>query len=572
MRTFIFSLLMIANVLVASAQVEVTTSSFDLESQKKHKNWRIGDAGIESGTGNVFVKFFLPNCDVTKSSDFSYNYTTFNGISWKVDKLIFDAGFNYVDTKSTLYQTTREALFNNEHVFGKKYNPLIAGAVVNSLVGTAAPSGPIDNSFMFTTIVSGFAAVTGFKIGKSFITTQLSGEMTKLRGDICAENPVLIRETTVDSKEAKGQMWIPVFNHPVPNGGHILFNTVGVIKEEKQHYIFRKYDKNANIVLEKTFTFDYQCIITSKVIEKAPGEYDYVFVAIPIHYKKSKIKVAPASNYEFFLIDGSNFEIKERLAFTAPKSQWVIDQVIRVNDATYLVGACSAKNTEYADIFAAPKDENYHNLQVVKIQNGKLIYAKSALNNELKKAVKTTAGLKSESSVHTHMIGATLNEVNGNLVYQGQQHGVGVGGVSVMGKAVSGPKVGPLQAFVFDSNGDLSAVLSKQEKESARSYVTFSKDGRKFYWLLEDVGLYNELKGNLIIPKKAKEQITALSVLTYDFGSRNITKFQEFANDEWAINYKNPILMDSDDSLLLLGNKITRKAKDSEIVFVTVRK
>lgn len=576
MRTFIISLMMISTVLGASAQVEVTTKSFDLESQNKHKNWRFGDAGIESGTGNVYVKMFIPECDVTRSSDFSYNYTTFNGISWKFDKLVFDAGFNYIDTKSTFYNTTREALLNNEHVFGKKFNPIIAGSTLNvvasTFAGTAVPAGPIDNSYMYTTIVSGTSGITGFKVGTSFITTQLIGEMTKTRGDICGENPVVIRESSTDSKEAKGQMWIPVFNHPVPNGGHILFNTVGVIKEEKQHYIFRKYDKTANIIREKTFTFDYQCIITAKVIEKAPGEFDYVFVAIPIHYKKSKMPVAPASNYQFFLIDGNSFEVKEQLAFTAPKSQWIIDQVIRVNGATYMVGASGAKNTGYADIFNLPKDENFQNLQVVKIQDGKLIYAKSVLNSDLKKAIKVTEGLKSVSAINTHMKGVTLTEVNGNLVYQGQQYGAAAASVKVMGKTVGGSKIGPLQAFIFDANGDISAVLSKQEKENARSYVSLSKDGSKFYWLLEDVGLYNEFKDSQIIPKKAKVVITGLSVITYDFASRNITKFQDFANDEWAINFKNPILMDSDDTILLLGNKITRKAKDSEIVFVSVRK
>lgn len=76
--------------------------------------------------------------------------------------------------------------------------------------------------------------------------------------------------------------------------------------------------------------------------------------------------------------------------------------------------------------------------------------------------------------------------------------------------------------------------------------------------------------------KKAVKTTSGLksesSVLTCDFSSRNISKFQELANDEWAINYKNPILMDSDNTLLLLGNKITKRAKDSEIVFVTIRK
>jgi hypothetical protein len=54
--------------------------------------------------------------------------------------------------------------------------------------------------------------------------------------------------------------------------------------------------------------------------------------------------------------------------------------------------------------------------------------------------------------------------------------------------------------------------------------------------------------------------------------TNNITKFQILENDEWAVNYKNPILMDNDNTILMLGNKITKKAKESEIIFITIKK
>lgn len=555
--------------LIISAQVEVSSKSFDLESQNKHKNWRAREAGIDATTGNVYVKMVQPICDVSYSSDASYNYTTFNGLNWNIDKLIFDPNFNYIETQAKKYGSTKEALLNNENVFGKKYN-VYFGSV--SFVGMAMPKGKIDNSFMFTNIVSGSAGWGGFKVATSYIGLKITGQTSKTTTDKCGELAASYKVSSEDAKEAKGQMWIPIYNNPVPNGGNILFNTSGVLKEEKQHFVFRKYDGNATVTKEKTFTFDYQCLITAKEIEIAPGVFDYVFVTTPIKYKKSKVTVAPANNYEYFLIDGTTFEIKEQLAFTTPKSNWVIDQAVRENGTTYLIGGCSEKDTEYLDFFKTPNNDNFENIQVVKIQDGKLAYAKSIMNNDLKPAFKSVDGLKSTSSINFYMSGSKLDVINGKLVYHGQQLKVGSGSVKVMGQTTNGSKLGALQAFVFNETGDLDAVLSKQTNEQARAHISFSKDGKKLFWLLEDVGRYNVFKDNMIYSKKSNEVITSLSVLSYDLDAKAITKFQNLENDEWAVNYNNPILMEDESSMILLGNKITKKAKDSEIVFITIKK
>ncbi len=66
--------------------------------------------------------------------------------------------------------------------------------------------------------------------------------------------------------------------------------------------------------------------------------------------------------------------------------------------------------------------------------------------------------------------------------------------------------------------------------------------------------------------------VSSLSILTYDLETNAIAKFQNLENEEWAVNYKNPILMDNENTILILGNKITKKAKDSEIVFITIKK
>lgn len=542
--------------LALNAQVEVTTKSFDLESQNKHKNWRVGEAGIDPKTGNVFVNMLQVYCDATTS----YNEITFRGLGWNIDKLVFDNGFNFVEAKSMRYKSTEEAILNGQNVYGKKYNVILGSGIAGSaLNGIAMPKGAIDNSYMFTNIVTGTSGMTGFKVATSYISLKVDGQDTKTRGVVCSENPAVFKVTSEDAKEEKGQRWIPMYNNPVPNGGNVLFNTVGVIKEEKQHYVFRKYDKNANVIKEQTFTFDYQCILNGKEIEKAPGEFDYVFIAIPINYKKSKMPLAPANSYQYFYVDGNTYEIKEQLTFTAPNSEWLVNHVMYGNGATYLVGTCGEKNTVYADIFSVPKLDAYENIQIAKIENGKLVYVKSAMNKDLKPALKTIEGLKSSTSVNFCMPYASLNMSNGKLIYSGQQE---YGGIK-----------GALQTIIIDENGKIETILSKQEKTIARSNLSFSKDGKKLFWLLENVEKYNDINNIFTLtPKKAREVISSLSVLTYDLGTNTIAEFKNLENEEWAINYKNPILMDNENTILMLGNKITKKAKESEIVFITIKK
>jgi len=205
-------------------QVEVTSKKFNLKDQYKQANWKPQEAGIDASTGNIFVKISMPNCETSKSSDGSYVYTEFKGLSWTVDKLIFDPSFNYLRTESKRYDSSAEALLNEEYIYGKKYNAILGGSITSiigsSLGGVAMPAGQIDNSNLFSTIVSGTSGIGGFKLGTSYIGIQLSAQTSKYGPDVCGENPAVYKVDVTDSKEEKGQKWIPIYNNPVPNGGN----------------------------------------------------------------------------------------------------------------------------------------------------------------------------------------------------------------------------------------------------------------------------------------------------------------------------------------------------------------
>lgn len=557
-KNIVFAILLIA-VMQVKAQVEFTTKNFDLESQNKHKNWKIIDAGVDKSTKKIYVKFASPSCDIDKSTIGSMTTTTFKGLAWKIDQLLFDNTFNYLSTDSKNYANTFDAIANNEYVYGKKFNTIMAAGLGTALGGLAMPSGSIDNSFMGTKIVTGIAGIGGFKIGNSQIGIKVGGESGKWGPDQCFENAAVFKIDNKPAKEEKGQRWIPMFNHAIPNGGHILFNTSGVNKDEtKQHYIFRKYDGDANVINDKALTFDYQCLIFAKEIEMAPGKFDYVFVTLPINYKKSTIKVNPANQYEYIRIDGTSFETKHQITFTAPNSQWLIKNVYEKDGAIYLLGDAGKTADEYQD-FSVPKSSDFPNFQIAKISNGKLDYINVIKEEQIKSATQNINNEKVKPEMHLKTVDVQMDVVNGKFIYSGQQFEDGKRGEAIINA-------------IFNDKGELESLLVK-EAEFSKGNITFSADKKTMYWLVQDVTEYNkwDKKVGSITAKDSKQLLTALHIVKYDFSSKT-AQYKSLVNEEWGILYKEPILYEAENEIVLLAGKITKKAKESELVFVSIKK
>lgn len=555
-KTIITSVLGIS-FMALNAQVEVTSKNFDLESQNKHKSWFIKGANTDKETGKTYINFVKGQCDVSTTSDASFIYTNYKGVKYNVEKLIFDKDFNYLETVSKKYESTAEAILDNIPIFGKKFN---------------IPYDPffpyqIDNTYMFTTVVT-----YGYTAGKDIVSSYVG---LKLRGsesmglNYCDDIVKRYGESGAANRQSKGEKWYPIYSNPVPNGGNILYSTVGVLKEDKQHYVFRKFDKDLNLLKEQTFTFDYQCLITAKSIEKAPGIYDYVFISMPLN-GKSKAKTVAPYNYEYFYIDGETYEIKEQVKFTAPNTRWFIDQVIRNNNSTYIIGGCADNNKEYTDVKGSG-DDDFQNLQVAKFENGNLVYIKSHLNKDLVASLKTSKEFESNSKVSSRMVGTTLNVSNNKLIYQGRSFKGGTSGFAVVGQPIGGASYLGLQAFVLNEDGGIDAVLSSKG-ENLGSSVSFSNDGKKLHWFSYDMEKYNKFKDGVMYANKSKFLINSLAVISYDFDAKNISKFQNLENEEWAISHNNPFLMEDENKIIMLGYKITKKAKESEVVFITIKK
>jgi hypothetical protein len=545
------------------AQVEITTKTFELESQNKHKGWSILDAGRDNNN-QIYIKFSQPLCDETKNG--WTGTRTYRGLKWNIDKLYFDDQFSFKNTESKKYESSEDALVAGEYVFGKTFMPVMAGGVGGAILsGAGLPPKPITNAYMFTKIVVPSVAITGFKIITSGIGCQPLVNDSKTKGTTCGEIPVAETFNSEDAKQEKGQRWIALYNNPVPNGGNIFFATSGVNKDEtKAHYVFRKYNENAAVVKELSITLDYQGLPTVKEIEKAPGVFDYVVIVNPFYYKKSKQPKTTPLKYEYFRIDGETFEIKERIAFDGVYSKWLVENVLEKDGAVYVVGQCSDSKEKYSTF--DPYDFKEMNAyQVVKISNGKVDYVNGFNKKEGEAVLKTVSGVKGKAGVSYVLNSFQVNVVNGRLIIAGQ---------SVVGVS-KGNDRDAMVSMIIGTDGKLMAYLAKPEKTYSKATVHFSKDGNTMYWAIQDVSTYNDIVDEgtgSIAAKKYKFIAANLGVVKYDLSKNELGNWQSLANEEWALNFTNSFLYDSDTEIVFVGRKLTKKAKESEIVFVSMRK
>jgi hypothetical protein len=169
-------------------------------------------------------------------------------------------------------------------------------------------------------------------------------------------------------------------------------------------------------------------------------------------------------------------------------------------------------------------------------------------------------GAKGSAKTSFHNMNIKIHAVNNKLLVSAQNNFAG--------------KLGPLVAMVFDGNGNLENYLAKPEKIIARGSLHFTADGKTAYWVLQDLGAYNKYdsKTGVLTANKVKFLANAMHVVKYDIASKQAAPIQSFVNEEWALDYNNTQLYETATEILFLGKKLTKKAKESELVFIQLKK
>ncbi len=550
--------------LFLQAQVEVTTKNFELASQNKHKNWAIIDAGRDSITHEIYVKFAQSICDMNKNV--WTGTRTYKGLKWNIDKLVFSDTYEFIRTDTKKYESSEEALLNDEFVFGKTYMPIAANIGKSIWQGGANLPRPVNNSFMFSNVVSGTAGISGFKVNISAIGCQPLANDTKTQGTQCGEIPVIENLSSDDLKEAKGQKWYPLYNNPVPGGGNILFSTVGVNPDpNKAHYVFRKYNENATVIKEVTFSYDYQCLPTVKEIEKAPGVFDYIIIMKPFFYKKSKQPTTNPLNFEYIRVDGESFEVKERINMEGIYGNWAIEHVKEIDGVIYIVGNSSNQKNTFTT-FDGFTIKEFPILQIAKISHGKVDYVKAFSKADLTGKIQMVNGVKGKVEPWLYFNDVQIHAKNGNLFLSGQTV------KSINSKYEQDRSA--IVTMVFDSDGNLNTYLAKPEEEYSRFNLHFTKDGNTFYWSFFDYAKYNKMlnENGAMEAKHKLGLMSGLGICKYSLTNKELSAFKSFNNDEWVLWFGSPILFENNDEVVFQGKKLTKKAKEGEIVFITLKK
>jgi hypothetical protein len=280
----------------------------------------------------------------------------------------------------------------------------------------------------------------------------------------------------------------------------------------------------------------------------------------PFFYKKSKQPTTQPLNYEYIRVDGQSFQIKERISFTSVYTKWMIEYAVEKDGALYLAGQCKASKEDYNN-FDMWDLKTYNGFQAMKIENGKVAYVTGIDKLAAQAALKTVPGAKGKADIsfvfkhplinnNPSAFQVEVNVVNGMLFISGQ---------NMSGYGSKGAERGSIITMVFGKSGNLQAYLAKPEGAFSKSNVFFSADGNTMYWAIQNVDAYNDIydDGNGgVLPKKYKQLVNSLGVVKYDVAKNELGSWQDLTNEEWGVNFSNPVLYTSNSEIVFLGRKL----------------
>lgn len=573
MRTkYLLTTLSILIAATAFGQLEMKTTTFDLEAAGLNVGWKILDGGTQDG--KIFITYGKANCNMSKDKDFWSTTYTYKGLAWDFNKVLFSPDLQYQNTEKKQFDNTKSAL-SYAPVFGKYFYPTPTASVGSSLLkGTGGLTGrPFTADYIGQKVVAADIAITGFKIAVSRIDTDIQTFTDPKTGrplEYCNESPVYALLSSESAKEEKGQRWIAQFSDPVINGGNILFATSGVYNEPgKAHYVFRSYETSGSIKKELIFTTDYYAMVSGNAITLADGSRDYIVTIRTVDYtdKKAPLGSKDATFMEYLRIDGKTLELKERIAFNSKTSAWLIEEVLEKDGAVYLMGPAGG-NTDKAGFTIYRNSKDLTNFQITKFKGGKLEYVTSTGADEFEAKSQVMPGTKGKGVGNVILLPSLQDReyeiVNGRVMISAQQMTV-----DKYGFASSQDN---MVLWSFDTKGQLIAQYVKPESSPCQSDLIFNKDGSKAYWALYDYDVWNKVDLAFTEPKDYKFIAPQLQIATIDNSTNKIESFQVFGEEEYALAFKNELLFVSDTHVGFNGRSLSKKAKDSDLVLITFKK
>ncbi|GAB1415524.1 hypothetical protein MASR2M117_09300 [Paludibacter sp.] len=280
----------------------------------------------------------------------------------------------------------------------------------------------------------------------------------------------------------------------------------------------------------------------------------------------------------------------EKLTLTY--SQWCVEDAVVDSDGTiYLYGTAGTNNKDYFGLLGAPTSKagggvglqhgggtspkEYPNFQLLSCtQDGKLNYITAVDAKAAESVAQVVQGLKTKANktviFNTQAYDKDIFFTKDLLIMAGQQ----------LINPVQSDKDNLFVACFEKSTGKLKDYYIKPETNYATQDLIFNKDRSTLYWAAYDLTSLNTInsesgESKFMASKKVKSMLAGYLYLSkIDLASGKASNFELIGENKFALSYKAPVLVGDDnaDEIIFQGRTMEKKVKDSELIFISVKK
>lgn len=586
LKTVFASATLILNLNVLAQNFEVTTQTFDLEKENLHKGYKIF-SGFVDNSGNIVVKLGKAACEMGQGSGPGLHGVTYYyyGLSYTFNELKFDKNFNYLGKEEKFFPTTIQTL-SYEPVLGKSYWPLHANMYfkkpfTSDYCGTKvlAPQYGLQGSVVKSFIVGGAPqAPWGGRFGTNY--------------NSCSERIELQGEDKIKAKENKGERWMVVDHYPIPNGSVIAWMT-DAIKDntDKANFILKKYNENLEELAKVRIMVDYKSTARIMPIDRKNGKRDFavIVMAQTTNYSPGKKEVDLREGI-LFILNGDDLSVKSESPFKMVYTQWYIEELV-LDDVgnMYIMGTTSDSEKENFTAFSIMNNMNnsvkkHPYYQLLKADaNGKVQYVKAYTQKEEQGKIIVVPGIdkkvKPQVIFNTYDFLKDIYFTDKYIIIAGQQYKEFASGsfITETGATIPGADKENLFIALIDKNtGELVKYFVKPEDSYGSYDIVFDKAQQNLYWATYNWEKYNSIGGEVVVsPDKFKGRVLGEVYLSkIDLKTLTAANFVNLGGENWGVSFDSPMLIkdNNTDYLIFQGRTLNKKAKDSELVFVKVKK
>lgn len=585
-----FSILQILTLSLVSsicAQNDVIVKTFDLASLKKEK-WAVY-SGFRQENGDIVVKLGQPKCDMTVDKGYLDTKYSFKGVAWDFEELHFDADLAFKNSEAKHFNSSIEAA-RYEPIWGRKFSVSVKGIpyyLSSDYLGKTA----IFNNYDYLSMGKKPFLIKG-GIYSNVITPANDQRIVYT----CDERPELVTldNGSANLKDDKDARYSYIAGFPQIEGGIFFYFRDGKeLDKSKLHFELQKYGNDVkNPQAVQQFDFDYNTTCQFVKIESKGGQEDYAIISqTSDKYAPKGIAIKPANFAEIIIVDGKTLEIKKRESIELKGTKWLVKTAYRNQDSQYFfVGPCGENAKDYIKHNGAFRCvdgkamlgsiensvDELPNLQIVTVNKNSTAQTKMVTKSDAEKKLEVLSGSEYKAKPKANFTPVLDNgqRVGSGWMIEQNQYFVNYSNNKLI--LTFEIRENGWSSVIINSTGEFEKYIITPTDGFATSDVLFSNDGKTMYWAVFEPNSSNAavlpLNG-LFQPKKVKSVLTAELLLSkINLDNSTCSAIQTIGGKDFLLIANRPLVADTKDELIFQGRSLAKKAKDSELVLIRVKK